>query len=74
MIWLIPAALALLAVVPLAVLARGVARELKALRRELAALAAVREPVLELRADVEELRAGMPEIRFRTRPPEPAAS
>jgi len=68
MIWLIPAAVAALAVVPVLVGLRGAAREAAALRRELTAFVALREPVLELRAEATAVARRVPELQLRTRP------
>lgn len=68
MIWLIPAAVAAMAAVPVLLALRRVGVEAVALRRELAAFVALREPILELRADATAVAGRLPELQLRTRP------
>lgn len=68
MIWLVPAALAAVAVVPVVLAVRTAAREAAALRRELGAFVALREPILELRAEATGVARRLPELQLRTRP------
>ena len=68
MIWLVPAALAVLAALPIALALRSAAREAAALRRELGAFAALRDPVLELRAEATAVARRVPELQARARP------
>ena len=68
MIWLVPAALAVIAALPVALALRSAAREAAALRRELQAFAALREPVRELQAEATAVARRVPELQVRTRP------
>jgi hypothetical protein len=72
-IWLVPAALLLVAVVPVLLAARRVAAEAAELHRAVASFAALREPVLELRDEVRAATTRVPELRLRTRPALPPA-
>lgn len=73
MIWLVPAALAAVAAVPLWLAVRRVAAEAAELQRTMAAAAALRAPILEVRAEARLVAARLPELRLRTRPAPPPA-
>lgn len=62
--WAVPAALAILATVPVMAMGRRVATEAAALRTELAALVALRAPLGSLQADVQALQAGVRQRRL----------
>lgn len=68
MIWLIPAAVAAVAAVPVLLALRRVALEAVALRREVAAFVALGEPILELRAAATAVAGRVPGLQLRTRP------
>lgn len=68
MIWLVPAALAVFAVLPITIALRSAAREAAALRRELGSFAALREAVLELRAEAGAVARRVPELQAKARP------
>ncbi|HVM10682.1 MAG TPA: hypothetical protein VM345_19635 [Acidimicrobiales bacterium] len=57
--WLIPAAVVVLAVLPLLLLARRVAAEILELRREVQRFSELRPALIELRSDAELLRSGV---------------
>lgn len=73
MFWVIPAAVVLVAVVPVIAGVRRAGREAALLRRAMGDLAALREPVEALRTDLRQVTAKMPEMRLRTRPAPPPA-
>jgi len=68
MIWLVPAALAVIAVVPVLMALRSAAREAAALRRELGEFVALRDPILELRTEATTVARRVPELQRRARP------
>lgn len=73
MLWLIPAAILHVAVVPTVLGVRRVSREAASLRRELAAFVEARDALSELGNDVRSLAGALPELRLRTRPAPPGA-
>ena len=59
MMWLFPAAVAVLAIAPILLLARRVASEAIGLRREMSAFSDLRPALLTLRDDARTLRRGV---------------
>ena len=59
MMWLLPAAVAVLAIVPILIAVRRVAAEALDLRREMYRFSELRPALLELRSDASTLRAGL---------------
>lgn len=59
MMWLVPAAVVVLATLPIVLLARRFASEALQLRREVQRFSELRPALLELRSDASVLRAGL---------------